>query len=175
MVLANWRRMPSVLFAKAWVTTGHIDKETAMAHGNFTEEQWLHASMLDDPLGLAEFMGFEAGEEPSIEELIANGEKKRCRVVWLLDCKDPSQGNAILPVSLLHPVEKRMCQYLFLKAKGDRPPRSKETIVLSRRSSKEVSLEVLRKHTDMRRDGTRKLKEAVPARTLKDTACCLVE
>lgn len=51
--------MPSVLFAKAWVTTGHIDKETAMAHGNFTEEQWLHASMLDDPLGWQNLWGLK--------------------------------------------------------------------------------------------------------------------
>ena len=171
MCLENWRRVPRALFAKAWVTTGHVTKERVMEAGNITEEQWESCKILDDPLGLFHFLGLRAADEPSLEELIENGRKKRRRVVWVIACRNPADGMGLLPASLVHPVEKKLCNYIFQAAGGSErvaPLKQIATVLVSRRSARECSVEMLRKHTVLKENGARVLKEDAGARAVKE-------
>ena len=173
MVLENWNRLPKALFAKAWVKTGHVSKEVMMQKAGITEEQWQSCSILEDPAQFFDVLGVENSSEPALQELIQNGARKRFRVVWLVSTLRPDfQEMAVLPGCLTFPVEKRLSNYLFATAQGV-ACKSKSTIILSKRSSKEISPDMVKKHTVMHANGTRTMKEDAPARTLKDRHSCV--
>lgn len=137
--MENWQKLPNVMFAKAWYLTGHIEKEEAMRVGQISEEEWSACSMLHDPAGMADIMGEENVDEPSIPELIASGRSNRQRVVWLINPKPGVETFALLPGILIYPLEKRLCYYLFHKAKGgEGNNKPKSTLVMSRRTSKDM-------------------------------------
>lgn len=167
MTLANWKKMPRALFAKAWVTTGHITKEKMMEVSGITAEEWSNCSLLMDPSNLADHLG-EAAEEPSVQELVQNGQFKRKRVIWLISPRGDAEASAILPACLQFPLEKRLSNHLFLKAAGTANLKALSTVVISRRGSKEVSAEMLRKHFTSNDDGTKALKPTAPTRSVKE-------
>lgn len=167
--LENWKRIPRALFAKAWVRTGHITKEEMIAKGYVTEDEWEHCELLADPLGLRDLLGLGNAEEPSIEELLEGGKAKRQRVVWLIDTKGPKVEKAMLPASLLFPVERRLCHFLVHSGPGASdpvPPIS--SLVLSKRTGKELGPEMLKKHTRLLQNNTRDFRPDVPTRVQKD-------
>lgn len=159
--------MPKVLFAKAWVTTGHVSKSEMMERANISEEQWQSCHLRPDPAGFLEVLGLDAMEEPSVEEMIANAERKRTRVVWLVSCLDNPAEMAILPASLVYPIEKRLSHHLYCKANSQDAGKL-STIIISKRAAREMYPEMVKKYTKIRGDGTREFKEDVPKRTLKD-------
>lgn len=141
---------------------------------NITEQEWNECSLYDDPADFREHLGVDAAQEPSLEELIEYGAGKRRRVVWQVSSKGSTIPSAQLPASLVFPVEKRIANYLFAKASDAGVPlKSKSTVIISRRLSKEISAEMSRKHTTYNDDGTRELKESTPNRTKKDPTACL--
>ena len=167
--LINWARMPSSLFAKAWIVTGHATEEDILNNSNLTKEDLDNTHLLTDPLELSAVLGGENAEEPSVEELIMGGELKRQRVVWLLQAKDNSDTQSLLPQILVFPLEKRFCNYLYMTAKHEKDVKAASTIVISRRTGKEISAETLRKNTILGKNNLRKLKPDAPRRTSKDS------
>lgn len=166
-VLENYKRLPRALFAKAWVVTGHVTREKMLEVSGLSEEEYENCSLLQDPAGLSEILGVENCSEPALEELIYNGALKRCRTIWLLSTHYAEQPLAGLPACLVHPVERRIANFLFARSQNLNPKR-KSTVIISRRSSKEISPAMIVKHTVQQDDGTRKLKQDIPARTAKD-------
>lgn len=174
MVLENWRRIPRALFAKAWVVTGHVTKERILQISKITEQEWNECSLYDDPAEFREHLGLDAAQEPSLEELIEYGAGKRRRVVWQVSSKGSSIPSAQLPASLVFPVEKRVANYLFAKASdASVSVKTKSTVIISRKLSKEISAELSKKYTIQCDDGTRELKECTPNRTKRDHKYCL--
>ena len=158
-----------MMFAKAWYTTGHVTKEQILALGQITESEWDNCSLLPDPTGLNEVLGPEHAVEPSLADLIANGERKRKRVIWMIGSKPREEDMVLLPGSLVFPIEKRMANYLFAVAKSSvEETKSMSTVLFSKRTGKEVSWQLLHKHTTCDPSGCRYLKADVPSRTLKD-------
>jgi len=161
--------MPGVLFAKAWHATGHVPKEMYLEQGLFTQEDWDACKLMPDAADMIEVLGAENAEEPSVADLISNGEAKRRRVVWLVQSKHPSQEMAIMPGSLVFPVEKKLANHVWYKAQNPKKEvKQWSTIVFSRRTGKEISSQLLQKHTVLQACGRRRLKEEVPKRTSKD-------
>lgn len=170
-VLANWAKMPRVLFAKAWVTTGHVSKETMMRVAQIDEAEWQSCNLQGDGSGLLTHLGPLATDEPSIEELIQNGANKRKRVVWTISSSSSEEPSALLPGSLLWPLERRLSSFLFARATGGETGRVRtwSTIVISRRAGREVSNDLLRRRTTLHADGKRSFLDDVSNRTLKDS------
>ncbi len=169
MVLANWAKLPRTLFAKAWVTTGHVSKEKMMEVANIDEAEWEACNIQGDGSGLITHLGPLASDEPSIEELIQNGAMKRKRVLWTISRSSSEEPSAVLPGSLVWPVERRLSSFLFAQASAESDSlKTWTTIVISRRAGKEVSTDLLRKRTKVNADGTRAFMADVPNRTLKD-------
>ena len=156
MVLANWAKLPRTLFAKAWVTTGHVSKEKMMEVANIDEAEWEACNIQGDGSGLITHLGPLASDEPSIEELIQNGAMKRKRVLWTISRSSSEEPSAVLPGSLVWPVERRLSSFLFAQASAESDSlKTWTTIVISRRAGKEVSTDLLRKRTKVNADGTR--------------------
>ncbi len=169
MCLENWEKLPPVMFAKAWYATGHVTKEQILELGQITESQWESCHLSPNPTGLNDILGPENAAEPSLADLIANGEMKRQRVIWMIGSKPREEDMVLLPGSLVFPIEKRMANYLFsLVQDGAEETKSKSTILFSKRSGKEASWQLLHKHTTADPNGCRSLKADVPPRTLKD-------
>ena len=167
--IQNYLRIPRALFGKAWITTGHITAEELMQHSDITQEDLDHCHLLSDPLSLSESLGVRNIDGPSIEELVEQGSLRRRRVVWELSGKEGSGMEKFLcPAALVGPVEKKLANYLFLKAHKRPSLKLHGTILLSRRTGKEISADLLKKHSVLHHDGRRKLKADVPTRTAKD-------
>ena len=160
MAIENWKRLPRVMFAKAWVVTGHVEKEHILELQGLTENDRTNSHILQDPAGLHEFLGVEASAEPSIADLIENGQRKRRRVAWSISSKSADGSRAMLPASLVWAVEKKLANYIYAKIDSPRrPPVPTCTLVLSRKHARECSFDVLRKNTELLANGTRKLRE----------------
>lgn len=169
--MQNWMRMPNALFGKAWIRTGHVSTEELLANSSITPQELEKASLMVDPLGIEESIGLQHADGPSIEELIAGGAKKRRRVVWFMEGRAGVDiPSTFLPQVLVFPVEKRLSTYLFNKANEDTrgDPKVLSSICLSKRTGKELSVDMLKKHTVLLRDGRRELKKDAPNRTFKD-------
>ena len=173
-VIENWEKMPQALFAKAWITTGHITPGRSLEISGLTEEDMANSHLLTDPLSLDDILGAENAEGPSIEDLVSGGRAKRRRVVWMMHSKD-STSTAMMPGCLIMPVEKHLSNYLFAKvSKADRQLKPVVTIVMSKRSGKEASNEMLRKHTVVQQSGLRRLRPNATARSTKDGLVCAI-
>lgn len=160
--------MPPALFGKAWITTGHVTAETLVANSTLTMEDIEKAHLLVDPLQLQDVLGEQNADEPSLEEMIESGENKRKRIIWLLGSKDDPEVQALLPACLVWPVEKKLCNYLYMSATHQDSVKPLSTIVFSRRSGKEVGAEMLRKNTVLNQGNTRSLKQDAANRTAKE-------
>ena len=167
MTLANWKKMPRALFAKAWVVTGHITKEKIVEVSGITEEEWSNCNLNGHLCDLADHLGEEAAEEPSVQELVQNGQLKRKRVIWFISPKDLADAAAILPACLQFPLEKRLSNYLYCKATSTTTLKPLSTVVISRRA-KEISADLLKKHFTSNDDGTKTLKPTAPPRSVKE-------
>lgn len=136
--MSNWKRLPNVLFSKAWHTTGHVSKEDALLIGGFDESDWENCHLTLDPLDLRETLGQNNIDEPSIEELIQNGRSQRSRVVWLLSSKENLDQMHVLPAISTWPIEKRLCHWLYAKSQGvEEGSKPLSTLVLNRRTGKD--------------------------------------
>ena len=165
----NWERIPNSLFGRAWITTGHITEEELLANSTITAEELAQSHLLQDPLELSAILGAGNDDEPSLEELILQGSQKRKRVQWVLDGRDGPGVQALLPATLVFPVEKRLCHFLYHVAKHpDNPPQARSTLVLNRRTGREATADALRKHTVLGAFNLRALKPDAPARAVKD-------
>eukprot|EP00435_Cladocopium_sp_Y103_P068264 s810_g31.t1 len=170
--LHNWQKMPRALFAKAWITTGHISKERSMEISGLSEDELDNVHLISDPLSLSGILGEGNEEGPSIDELILGGQSKRHRVVWSMSGR--VEGiRAMVPGVLIPLLEKYLSSYLYsCIAPGETQHQSKEkvSLVLSRRSGKEASACIKQKHLDTDSNGLKVLKSGAPTRTAKELA-----
>lgn len=149
--------------------TGHIDKATVMDLAGISEEQWQACTLSPDQSDLGSVLGPANVEGPSVAELIAGGKSKRQRVLWLIARKCPADEMVAMPINLAWAVEKRLCSFLYGKAVDNQgQTKSLSTLIFSKRSGKEATAEAVKKHTVLRADGTRALKDEAPNRTKKD-------
>ncbi len=172
--LTNWEKMPQTLFAKAWVTTGHVSMQRSMEISGLSEQEMSECHLLTDPLSLESVLGAGNEEGPSLEDLISGGRAKRRRVVWMMDNKNGS-GTAQMPGSLIMPIEKHLANFLFSslpdKQQSKKPEKQMKevvTIVMSKKYGREASHEVQRKHTILHASGLKGLSRSCPSRTAKD-------
>eukprot|EP00438_Fugacium_kawagutii_P013708 Skav202231 [mRNA] locus=scaffold2988:97814:110466:+ [translate_table: standard] len=165
MCLRNWERLPEALFAKAWYETGHVEKADILAKGRITEEDWDNCKLLPDPASLNDVIGAENAAEPALADLIANGQAKRQRVLWFIQEKHPSHEMALLPGTLVFPVEKRLANYLFASTQPGQTPNKFSTITFSCRNGREASWQLLQKHTFVEPNGQRRFKSSAAAVT----------
>ena len=156
------------MWLKAWHVTGHIDKPTALEVSGISEDAWESCSLRPDVTDLADIIGYENTDEPSVADLIEQGRLKRKRVVWTLSRRHPSEEHVTLPHILVWPIEKRLANYVHGVAKGHVQNRPLSAIVISKKGGKEVSFDMLKKHTIWHADGTKTLKGDAPARAKKD-------
>ena len=147
--LKNWMRIPNAMFGKAWIKTGHISEEELLQSSDITQEELDNCHLLSDPLMLEDVLGPDNAAAPSVQEMIQGGESKRHRVVWELSGKPGQPATKhLLPAALLYPVEKKLANYLFQKiSKRANAPEPKPmcTILLSRRTGKEIGVAMLKK------------------------------
>lgn len=123
------------------------------------------------PLQVGEALGIANAEAPCVDELIEGGASKRERVMWTLGGKPGSSVvESLLPAALIWPVEKQLSNYLFLKASKKKPggPRHLYSILHSKRLGKEASHDLQRRYAVLQKNGTRRLKDDAPTRTLKE-------